>query len=202
MKVAPGSFIPTSTMNPTSTRPITAGPGVYTFNNQFYASKIGTVVENEATGELSVVQSSNTTTFAQTYPSIGSIVIGKVTKINSRHASVVILVVDGIATKGDTEYQGIIQKKDTRQARTDTVEIYKCFRPGDVVKAKVVSLGEQRHYILSTASNELGVVLAQSLAGYTMIPISWEKMVCPVTKEVEFRKCAKPEEVSTDVEMA
>ena len=62
-----------------------------------------------------------------------------------------------------------------------------------MVKAKVVSLGEMRHYILSTAANELGVVLAQSLAGHTLIPISWEQMIDPVTKEVEYRKCAKPD---------
>lgn len=78
-------------------------------------------------------------------------------------------------------------------------------RPGDVVKAKVVSLGEMRHYILSTAANELGVVLAQSLAGNTLIPQSWEQMIDPITKEIEYRKCAKPDapldKGDVDVEM-
>ena len=40
-----------------------------------------------------------------------------------------------------------------------------CFRPGDVIKAEVLSLGDSRSYYLSTAKNELGVVYARSLAG-------------------------------------
>lgn len=61
-----------------------------------------------------------------------------------------------------------------------SVEIFKCFRPGDVVRCRVTSMGEQKSFILSTAHNSLGVVMAQSLAGYTMVPVSWEKMVCIV----------------------
>ena len=91
------------------------------------------------------------------------------------------------------------------------------------VSAQVISLGISS-YQLSTAQNELGVVLAQSVAGkllhfsifilisinyigYTMVPISWEEMMCPHTKVtrlfiqyltmwkmIEYRKCAKPME--------
>ena len=45
------------------------------------------------------------------------------------------------------------------------VELYSSFRPGDIVRAEVVSLGDARSYQLSTAKNELGVVFAKSLAG-------------------------------------
>ena len=45
------------------------------------------------------------------------------------------------------------------------VELYSCFRPGDLVRAEVVGLGDARSYYLSTAKNELGVVHAQSAAG-------------------------------------
>jgi len=43
--------------------------------------------------------------------------------------------------------------------------MYDCFRPGDVVRAKVLSLGDARSYYLTTADNSLGVVHAKSLAG-------------------------------------
>ena len=50
-----------------------------------------------------------------------------------------------------------------RAAEKDKVEMYKCFRPGDVVLARVLSLGEaSTGYIVTTAENELGVVLAYS----------------------------------------
>ena len=36
------------------------------------------------------------------------------------------------------------------------VEVYKCFRPGDLVLARVISIGDYSSYFLSTAENELG----------------------------------------------
>ena len=48
-----------------------------------------------------------------------------------------------------------------RATEVDKLDIYDCFRPGDVIKAEVVSLGDARSYFLSTAKNELGVVNAK-----------------------------------------
>lgn len=45
------------------------------------------------------------------------------------------------------------------------VVMYDCFRPGDIVRARVLSLGDARSYHLTTAHNSLGVVRAKSLAG-------------------------------------
>ncbi|XP_032047394.1 exosome complex component CSL4 isoform X4 [Aythya fuligula] len=72
------------------------------------------------------------------------------------------------------------------------VEVYKSFRPGDIVLAKVISLGDaQSNYLLSTAENELGVVVARSEAGVQMVPISWCEMQCPQTHTKDFRKVAR-----------
>ncbi|XP_054238364.1 exosome complex component CSL4 isoform X4 [Indicator indicator] len=72
------------------------------------------------------------------------------------------------------------------------VEVYKSFRPGDIVLAKVISLGDaQSNYLLSTAENELGVVVARSEAGVQMVPISWCEMQCPRTHTKDFRKVAR-----------
>ncbi|PNH08566.1 Exosome complex component CSL4 [Tetrabaena socialis] len=70
--------------------------------------------------------------------------------------------------------------------------MYDCFRPGDVVRAEVVSLGDARSYYLSTAKNELGVVYARSAAaGVAMVPTGWTEMQCPDTQAVEKRKVAR-----------
>jgi exosome complex component CSL4 len=61
----------------------------------------------------------------------------------------------------------------------------------DVVRAQVLSLGDSRSYYLSTAKNELGVVLAKSISGEALVPISWEQMQCPSTLKKEYRKVAK-----------
>ncbi|EDL41868.1 exosome component 1, isoform CRA_c, partial [Mus musculus] len=75
---------------------------------------------------------------------------------------------------------------------TCKVEIYKSFRPGDIVLAKVISLGDaQSNYLLTTAENELGVVVAHSESGVQMVPISWCEMQCPKTHTKEFRKVAR-----------
>ncbi|EOA98486.1 3'-5' exoribonuclease CSL4-like protein, partial [Anas platyrhynchos] len=59
------------------------------------------------------------------------------------------------------------RREDIRATEKDKVEVYKSFRPGDIVLAKVISLGDaaQSNYLLSTAENELGVVVARSEAG-------------------------------------
>ena len=96
----------------------------------------------------------------------------------------------------------------------DRVEVYKCFRPGDIVRARVVSLGDSRQYYLSTADNELGVLYAKASGeggaggmgglsvlgargggggrGGVMVPVDWETMEDPVTGIREPRKVAKP----------
>jgi exosome complex component CSL4 len=55
-----------------------------------------------------------------------------------------------------------------------------------------ISLGDQANYYLSTASNELGVIMATSEAGNDMIPVSWKEYLDPETEVRELRKVAKP----------
>ena len=55
-----------------------------------------------------------------------------------------------------------------------------------------ISLGDQSNYYLSTARNELGVIMADSEAGDAMYPISWKEFRDPVSGETEARKVAKP----------
>ena len=124
-------------------------------------------------------------------PKTDDIIIGKVLRITSKHAVVSIQVVGSTPTLDN--FQGTIRSQDVRASERDSVMMYKCFRPGDVVRARVISLGDSTTFFLSTAANELGVVFAESACGVAMVPISWKHMVCPKTGVVEERKCAKPD---------
>lgn len=72
--------------------------------------------------------------------------------------------------------------------------MYKCFRPGDVILARVLPQIELNTYHLTTAENELGVAVAlstRSLEPTPMVPVGWTEMQCPVTLAKEPRKVAK-----------
>lgn len=60
------------------------------------------------------------------------------------------------------------------------------------MRAVVISLGDERSYYLSTARNELGVVMAVSEMGNSMVPVSWREFEDLETGGREGRKVAKP----------
>ncbi|CAG9814592.1 unnamed protein product [Phaedon cochleariae] len=55
----------------------------------------------------------------------------------------------------------------------------------------ILPITEAHTYQLSTAENELGVVMAHSEQGHPMVPISWTEMQCSKTFVKEPRKVAK-----------
>ncbi|KAH8801699.1 hypothetical protein F5884DRAFT_524534 [Xylogone sp. PMI_703] len=127
---------------------------------------------------------------AEILPEVNSTVLCRVTRITPRQATVSILVVGETVLEG--EWQGLIRVQDVRATEKDKVKIYESFRPGDIVRAVVISLGDQANYYLSTASNNLGVIMATSEAGNAMYPISWKEYKDPETGATESRKVAKP----------
>ena len=100
-----------------------------------------------------------------------------------------ILCVNGIPVS--TAFKGTIKKEHVRAFEIDKVVMYKSFRIGDIVRARVLSRGDKRSYYLATDRNDLGVVLATSTSGTVMVPVSWELMQDPETNVVEYRKVAK-----------
>jgi exosome complex component CSL4 len=123
-------------------------------------------------------------------PAVSEIVLCKVVRITPRVANLEIMCTAGGAVVLQEACSGIIRKEDIRQFDKDSVQMFKCMRPGDVVKARVLSLGDSRSYYLSTAETELGVILARSSAGATMVPLTFEEMQCPRTQTREHRKVA------------
>ena len=120
----------------------------------------------------------------------------KISIYTLRFAKVTIECVRDVTLK--ESFRGIIRKEDIREFEKDKIEIYKSFRPGDIILAKVISLGEASSgFLLSTAEDDLGVAIAKSEnSGVKMVPISWNEMQCPETYNKEFRKVAQliPEE--------
>lgn len=123
-------------------------------------------------------------------PEVNRIVLCRVSRITPKQATVSILVVGETVLNG--EWQGLIRVQDVRATEKDKVKIFESFRPGDIVRATVISLGDQSNYYLSTASNHLGVIMAISEAGNTMYPVSWKEYRDPETGVCELRKVAKP----------
>ncbi|KAF5631217.1 CSL4-core component of the 3'-5' exosome [Fusarium sp. NRRL 52700] len=123
-------------------------------------------------------------------PDVENIVLARVLRLMPKQAIVVIQQVGDTVLQ--TEWQGVIRVQDVRATEKDKVKIYESFKPGDIVRAQVISLGDQANYYLSTASNELGVVMATSEAGNDMVPISWKEYRDPETGICEPRKVAKP----------
>ncbi|QLL32507.1 hypothetical protein HG536_0D00290 [Torulaspora globosa] len=94
---------------------------------------------------------------------------------------------------GET-FRGLIRSQDVRATERDTVKIIDCFKPGDIVRAQVLSLGDGTNYYLSTARNDLGVVFARAFngCGGLMYAVDWQTMAAPSTGTTEKRKCARP----------
>ncbi|KAJ5489123.1 hypothetical protein N7539_004013 [Penicillium diatomitis] len=92
----------------------------------------------------------------------------------------------------ELRFQALIRKEDVRAVEKDRVVMDEMFRVGDIIRGSVLSLGDQSFYYLTTARNDLGVVMARSEAGNMMFPVSWKEMRDPVTGAGEQRKVARP----------
>lgn len=205
-----------------------AGPGTHVQNTHVYASIAGPVAVEASSKSKSTVsisrnisdQSGQATKPKRKYntlPSVDSIVLARVTRVQKRQATVSILVVLDPATttansdndditsiltssanpenhsnSDELRFQALIRKEDVRAVEKDRVVMDEMFRVGDIVRGSVISLGDQSFYYLTTARNDLGVVLARSEAGNMMFPASWKDMRDPVTGVAEVRKVARP----------
>jgi len=193
-----------------------AGMGTYVLHGYIYASLVGHLrlvsndksaaaadkndmitVEVEPRGgsvvgsDLEAIGGGGSLSGALLVPKIGDVVTCRVLSVNPRFAKMQILCVRQTVLKDAFRCQ--LRKEDVRAHDKDRVEMYKCFRPTDIVLARVLSYGEASSgYLVTTAENEFGVVIARSeLSGEKMVPISWTEMQCPKTFNKENRKIAK-----------
>ena len=113
----------------------------------------------------------------------GDIVYGKVTRVKEEECLVEILQVGSVwcGPKDRHSIEATIRKENVREKMIDSVVMVECFHPRDIVKAKVLSLGDSiRSLYLSTASENLGVLVAEhEETSKLMLPFDWNTMVDP-----------------------
>lgn len=185
------------------------GPGTHVYETNILASIIGTSSVAKPTGgngkpTISVprlqeqLRSDNTTSLL---PRVTSTVLCRVTRVSQRQLTASILLVDPSpqdvlsytqTTDDDLQFQAVLRREDVRTHEKDKVVMNDMYRVGDIVRATVISLGDERNYYISTAGNEFGVVVATSDTGNAMVPASWKEMRDVVTGQAESRKVAKP----------
>jgi exosome complex component CSL4 len=138
------------------------GPGTHQNDTQIASSIAGLVTVTTQTSPSSkpIISVARSSVTSAPLPSVSSTVLARVTRINPRQATVSIFAVDSVALID--EFQGIIRSQDVRATEKDKVRIVESFRPGDIVRAVVISLGDMGGYYLTTARNSLGVVMAYS----------------------------------------
>lgn len=189
-KVTPGDKIGKANL-------LIAGPGTYIRGSSIYSSVVGFVQVSkpgEGSGsEVSIKLEGDRIYASSQVLAIGNKVLCKVLRITNQMATVVIVAAEDIGALRE-HHEGMIRKEDVRVAATEEVEIYDSFHPGDILVARIISLGSSRRgYFLSTAENELGVIQAIcSTSGEKMTPVSYKEMECPKSHIRERRKCAKP----------
>nr|XP_047134264.1 exosome complex component CSL4 isoform X2 [Hydra vulgaris] len=165
-----------------------AGSGTYIRNGFIYSKLCGNVVAKKEIEDKLVLEVIRNK-LQNIVPEVNSIATCKVISNNTRLCKVFILSVNGVSLHG--KFIGIIRKEDVRATEKDKVKMYESFCPGDVIVARILSLGDSQSYYLTTAENELGVIYASSIHGHAMVPVDWCTMQCTVTGLKENRKVAK-----------
>jgi len=140
----------------------------------------------------------------------GQIVLGRVVRITPQNAVVTIHAAENVGALPIGQ-EGAIRTEDVRALASEQVQISESFQPGDLVAARVISLGDSRRYFLSTAETELGVIRAIASQHSSLMdilgsgslqkrkredrvlqPVSFKEMEDPITGLKEKRKVAKP----------
>merc|ERR1719335_2153041 len=173
-----------------------SGSGTHVWQGSVVASVVGELrCERPAAGRLPVAsvrigsRSEGPAADVVSAIAIGDEVLCRVRRLNPRYATCDVLC---RGTKPLLKnFSGLIRVQDVRATEIDKVSIISSFRPGDLVRAEVISLGEAQSLLLSTAKDSLGVLEARSEQGEAMVAVNDEEMACPVTKTREGRKCTK-----------
>lgn len=201
---------------------VSIGPGIYNRGGQLFAAVTGYLKVERGSKDLpSHDQTSSSAPAAEesVFVSVSQSrdfhaikqVIRQGQTILSRVVRIAIqqVIVDIVANQnGNLNHiaEGCIRREDIHarlpqsseaSAKSATeVPLTDFFFPGDWIVARVISLGDDRRYFLSTAEPALGVLHAVSKqSGLPMVPVSWKEMECPESGAKEARKCARPQRI-------
>ena len=168
------------------------GNGVYRDDyGSIRSSLVGTCErrEKDGTTELSVTTSSTHGQAIESVITIGDIVHAQVRKIGMNQAQVEIFALGDVVLTNFA--RGVIRREDMKLKEIDSLVVRDCFRPEDIVRAQVISLGDSRQYYLSTAEDELGVIHAKSEVDNSLLQASSQSEMLNVKTNIkELRKVA------------
>jgi exosome complex component CSL4 len=160
------------------------GDGVHQIGDYIFASAVGSLEQTDSS--ISVIRR----VLPDPVPRIGDVVTVRITLVQVSFADAEILSIGDAVRK--EPFIGRIRIEDVRSFEKDSVVLYDSFRPGDIVHARVLSVGGSgRSIYFTTAENELGVIVAKSASGRVMTAISWCAMQDPISQETQSRKVAR-----------
>lgn len=194
-----------------------AGRGTHSFGSNVCASVVGYVesIPSSSSRKPTMIVSHKVrpTAWSTFYPpnalpTLNSTVLCRVTRVQQRQATASILCIDPsqivlltdslkhlsvIASNHEDGYfAAVLRREDVRFTEKDKIVMNESLRVGDIIRATVISLGDEKSYYISTGGNENGVVVAISEDGNAMLPASWREMRDEVTAKREPRKVARP----------
>lgn len=150
-------LLPGQPLNIARTPRSQSGLGTYERGSHLLSSLVG---QAKASGSTQSVQSGSSSRFVVPRP--GSTILGRVTRVTPRQANVSILIIDGLpCSMGDRssasfanhaagedpmggDFTGVIRLQDVRATEKDKIRLGDCFRPGDIIKATVVSFVNEK----------------------------------------------------------
>lgn len=146
-----------------------SGAGTYTYRNYIHSALCGVVQVEQSRpdaecGSDGAQRAARTVTVVhdlrnrqEKLPTVGAVVTCRVVSIGSLQARCQISCVGQQLLR--LPFRALLRKEDVRAEDKDRVEMHLCYRPRDIILAKVMGSSDQG-YLLSTAEDELGVVVA------------------------------------------
>ncbi|GMI32296.1 hypothetical protein TeGR_g481 [Tetraparma gracilis] len=142
--VSPGLLLCPSSASPPSL------PGTYvTPSNEVRCSVVGRLVVDAGGAR---VESGRHDELRGQIIDVGSLVLGRVSRVTPSAATLELLSVSSLPLL--TPNSGTVRLEDVTSL-LEKPELPDCFRVGDLIKARVVSLGDSRQFFLSTAEDEV-----------------------------------------------
>ena len=139
-----------------STSDSAPGDGTYVLGETIHAAIHGMQMVADKTIS---VQNSSKPLASKLVLRIGDSVLCKVIRTTTRQAFVNVFVREDLILP--EEVPGIIRKEDIRSSEVDSIVVQDIFRAKDIVRAKVLSIGDSRSYYLSTLGEDFGVLECQ-----------------------------------------
>jgi exosome complex component CSL4 len=160
----------------------TLGPGTYEQNGTIYSQTTGRALMDLLNKQVSVFPKVH----VSSVPHVGSTVIGQVSDVQSKQATLRIFQIGDRLLSGF--FSGLLHISDVSQRYVESM--YEVCKAGDIVRARVIS-EKNRVFHLTTNDKDLGVIYGFcSRCGYSLVQKRFI-MRCPECGNSERRKTAQ-----------